>query len=203
MTSLGVAGCDSDHVSLSMGGVTGPATVTGSLVTVVPAAVRPEFLASPFCTPRPFQAQFGLLLRAHSDLVFSGFRFEFLDRFGGRSVPTSIATTSAGIGFIPSVPTSSPIPLPGTSPIPLPGTSPIPLPGTSPIPIPGTSPIPIPGITPFDGLLLSAGSSHTLPFVLQFGCGVSAPGTLFVNVHTLDWRGTADVTRVSIGVLGS
>ena len=187
LASLSVAGCDSDRGSLQLDGVTAPSIVTGSLVTVVPAAVRPEFLASPFCTPRPFQTQFGLLLRADRDLVFSGFGFEFLDRFGGRSLPTSISTTSAGFAFIPPA---------------LPVSSPVPLPGTSPIPIPGTSPIPIPGPSPFDGLRLSAGSSPTLPFVLQFGCGVSAPGTLFVSVHTTDGRGTIGVTRVSFGVTG-
>jgi hypothetical protein len=184
--TVAVAGCDNQRLSVSAGVLTGPA-IAGSQVTFVPSAIRPEFLSNPFCTSRPFQTQFGLVVQADRELFFNAFRFEFLDRFGGRSVPTSVATTAAGNPFIPS---------------PLPSSSPIPVPGTSPIPTPGTSPVSIPGTSPFDGLFLPVGSSRTLPFVVQFGCGISAPGTLFVDVHTADRWGAAAVTRVSVGVVG-
>ena len=171
LASLGLAGCDDNGGST--GHLTGPSTVTSARVTVEPAAVVPVFLASPFCfTAAPFQAGFTLVLRADEELTVDGFGFEFLDRFGGRSVPTSI-------------PTSSPIPTPGTSPI----------------TTPGTSPIPIPGISRFDGLRMSPGSSRMLPFLLQFDCGVPASGTLFVNVNTSS-RGTVGGTRLSVRIAG-
>jgi hypothetical protein len=163
LASLGVAGCDNDNGST--GHLTGPATVTSALVTVEPAAVLPVFVASPFCfTATPFLAGFTLLFRADQELIINGFDFEFLDRFGGRSVPTSIPTSS-------------------------------------PIPTPGTSPIPIPAISRFDGLRMSPGSSRALPFLLQFGCGVPASGTLFVNVNTTR-GGSVGVTRLSVRIVG-
>jgi len=67
-----------------------------------------------------------------------------------------------------------------------------------PVPVPSSSPIPIPGMSPF---AMSAGSSRALPFLLQFGCGVPASGTLFVSVNTAS-RGTPDVRRVSLRIVG-
>jgi hypothetical protein len=180
LAALGAAGCDDNGVSPSADDLTGPATLTSAIVTVEPAAVRAEFLSSPFChTASPFQTRFSIGVRAHQEMIVTGIRFEFLDRFGGRSVPTSI-------------PSSSPIPMPGTSPITTPGTSPI------PIPVPGTSPIP--GSGTFDGLLISPGRLLTLPFLLQFHCGVPAWGTLFGSVDMIDRRGTLSVSRVSVRI---
>lgn len=64
-----------------------------------------------------------------------------------------------------------------------------------PVPLPTSSPIPIPGVT------MSPGSSRTLPMLLQFGCGVTAPGTLVVGVITAS-GGRADVKRVSVRIVG-
>jgi hypothetical protein len=175
LASLAIAGCD-NGTSLSTDNLTAPgmATATGSLVTVEPAAVLPEFLSSPFCfAPSIFQARFSLIIRADREVIVSGFGFEFLDRFGVRSVPTSI-----------------PIPISSTG---------APL---IPLPLPSSSPIPIPGTSPFGGLLMSPGSSQTVPFLLQFGCGIPASGTLFVSVNTASRSGVADVKRVTVRIVG-
>jgi len=49
---------------------------------------------------------------------------------------------------------------------------------------------------------LSAGDSRTLPFLLEFGCGVPPVGTLVVSVDTVDGRGTVGTSRVSVNVGG-
>jgi hypothetical protein len=49
---------------------------------------------------------------------------------------------------------------------------------------------------------MSAGNARTFPFVLQFGCGVSASGTLFVTVNTTDRNGTANATRLGVAIVG-
>ena len=169
LASLGMAACDKD--AGSTGHLTGPGVVTSTLVTVEPAAVLPTFVASPFCfTATPFQAGFTLLLRADQEIIINGFDFEFLDRFGGRSVPTLISTSST---FAPLVP----------------------------VPLPSSSPVPIPGVSSFNGLIVSRGGSRTLPMLLQFGCGVAAPGTLVVGVITAV-GGRADVKQVSVRIGG-
>ena len=128
--------------------------------------------------PQPAHAQgqqrqrIALLLdvvRADQQLIINGFGFEFLDGFGVRSVPTLISTSST---FAPMVP--------------------VPLPTSSPIPIPGVS-------SSFNGLIMSGGSSRSLPMLLQFGCGVSAPGTLVVGVITAV-DGRADVKHVNVRI---
>jgi hypothetical protein len=180
--SLGIAGCSNDGVSLSTASLTGPAPATSGIVTVEPRTIRPDFLPRSFChTPPAFQTRFTLVVSAVDDLTVRGVSFEFLDRFGRRSFPTLI---------------------PSSSPIPIPGTSPIPTPGTSPIPTPGTSPITTPGFSPFDSVLVLPGTSHLFPFLLQFDCGIPAFGTLFVIVDTADRHGRSDVRRVNIDLVG-
>ena len=174
LASLGMAGCTDDGSSTDH--VTGPSTLTPALntpgvnvVTVEPAVIRPVFLSGPFCfTASPFQAGLTLLFRADGELIVSGIGFEFIDRFGHRSVPTLIPT--AGTASIP-------------------------------VPLPTSSPIPIPGTSSFNGLIMAPGSSSALPFLLQFGCGVPASGTLIVSVNTAS-RGTPDVTQVRVRIVG-
>jgi hypothetical protein len=174
LASLGVAGCSDDGVSLSTASLTGPAPATSGIVTVEPRTIRPEFLPRSFChTPPAFRTRFTLVVRAGDDLTVRGVSFEFLDRFGRRSFPTSI-----------------------------PSSSPIPIPGTSPIPIPGTSPITTPGFSRFDSVRVLPGTSHLFPFLLQFDCGIPAFGTLFVIVDTADRHGRSDVRRVNIDLVG-
>ena len=78
----------------------------------------------------------------------------------------------------------------------LPSSS-VPLSSSVPVPIPSSSPIPIPG-----SMSLSAGVSRTLPFFLKFGCGVTPVGTLVVSIDTVDGRGSAGTSRVSVNVGG-
>ena len=174
-TCFGLAACDNDNDVSSTSNLVAPSTVTSATVTVEPAAVPPVFLSSPLCfTTSVFQTSFSLVVRADRELLVNGFGFEFLDRFGTRSVPIPIPipTSTTGSNFVP-------------------------------VPLPSSSPIPIPGSSPFDGLRLTAGSSRTLPFLLQFGCGVPASGgTLFVSVNTASRSGAADVTRVSLRIVG-
>jgi len=172
LASLGLAGCVKDGVSTDH--ITGPSTLTPAhltVVTVEPAAVRPVFLRSASCfTASPFQAGFSLVFRAEQELLVSGFGFEFLDRSGRRSVPTRIPASNTGTSFVP-----------------------VPLPSSSPIPTPGPS-------SSFNGFVMTAGSSSTVPFLLQFDCGVAAPGTLIVSVNTAS-RGTPDVQQVSVRIV--
>jgi len=173
LAGLGLAGCVKDGVSTDH--VTGPSTLTPAsrtIVTVEPAAVRPVFLRSPSCfTASPFQAGFSLVFRADQELSVRGFEFEFLDRLGRRSVPTLIPTSSTGSSFVP-----------------------VTLPTSSPVPIPGPS-------SSFNGFVMTAGTSSTVPFLLQFGCGVAPSGTLVVSVNTAS-RGTPDVQQVSVRIVG-
>ena len=156
LASLGFAGCTEDGASTDH--VTGPSTLTPApltVVTVEPAAVPPVFLSNWSCfTASPFQVGFTLVFRADQELIVSGVGFEFLDRFGGRSVPVLIRTPGTGSSFVP-----------------------VPLPSSSPVPIPGPS-------SSFNGFVMTAGTSSAVPFELQFGCGVPASGTLIVSVNT-------------------
>src|SRR5947209_5767101 len=98
LASLGIAGCDRDvSPSTDTFTLTSPATMTGAALTVEPAAIVPEFLSSPFCrTPPPFRARFNVIVRPHRAVTVRGFGFEFLDRFGARTVPASIPTSTTG-----------------------------------------------------------------------------------------------------------
>lgn len=154
-------------------------------LTAEPAAIVPQFLSNPFCTTRPpFRAGLTLFLTGRSR-VLRAVVFEFSDRFGVRSVPTSIATASS---------------LPSTSPVQLPASVPIPLPASAPIPLPAGSPIPIPGTLPFNGFVLDA--PRNLPVLLEFACGVNAAGTLFVSVESTDDRGMTGVSKIGVRIGG-
>jgi hypothetical protein len=180
LASLAVAGCDNTTAYVSAGTLVGPSVVLPSVAVVEPAVVHPMFVSTPFClSATPFQAQFHVVFHAHRDLVVNRFQFEFLDRVGHRSVPVVIPSGSSASAFVP-----------------------VPLPASPPVSAPTSSPIPLPGTSPFDGLVVSSGSSPTLPFLLQFDCGVFAAGTLFLTVNATDRFGAADVTRVSVGVAG-
>ena len=154
-------------------------------LTAEPAAILPQFLSNPFCTTRPpFRAGLTLFLTGRGR-VLRAVLFEFSDRFGVRSVPTSIGTAGT---------------LPSTSAVQLPASVPIPLPASVPIPLPAGSPIPIPGTLPFNGFVLDA--PRNLPVLLEFDCGVSAAGTLFVTVESTDDRGMTDVSKTSVKIGG-
>ena len=51
-------------------------------------------------------------------------------------------------------------------------------------------------------VMVPAGGFFTAPFRLQFDCGVTARGTLFVSVEAADGDGTVEVSRVSVRIGG-
>jgi hypothetical protein len=170
--ALGMAGCVKDGVFTDH--VMTPSTLMPApvkVITVEPAAVVPVFLPTPFCGTLP-PFQTGFTL------VFRVDQELFVSGFGFEFLD------AFGVRSVPILISTS------TTSAPM-----------VPVPLPTSSPIPIPGVLPFSGLIMSPGSSHTLPMLLQFGCGVPASGTLVVSVNTAS-RGTADVTRVSVRIAG-
>jgi hypothetical protein len=57
--------------------------------------------------------------------------------------------------------------------------------------IPTSPAVPIPGTRPFQG---------TVGLVLNFGCGVPAEGTLFIDVETADHEGVVEVSHLRVRV---
>jgi hypothetical protein len=156
---------------------TGTAAQSAS-VTAEPAALTAEFLSSPRCPVLPaFGTHLRILLRSHRDLTVTNIRFDFSDRAGVRGTPTVIPTTSGSSSMLGS---SSPVAIPTFSSL------------------PGASPIPVPGFSPLRDIAIGAGASETLPFFLQFGCGLIADGTIFIGVDTVDKRGFVDTTRIDL-----
>ena len=146
---------------------------SASRVTAEPERITPEFLPGLSCPDgRPFQGQVNVLVQAADDMVIRGLGFEFLDRSGSRTTPTATPRSSTAA----SIPVSLPVPLPSASAV--------------PIPRPGQA-----------GLPLGGGDLVSLPFVVQFGCGVQSSGTLVIVVLTADSSGVENraEARVRIG----
>lgn len=59
----------------------------------------------------------------------------------------------------------------------------------TPVPIPSSLPIPIPGT-----------GSRSMPFSLQFGCGVTPAGTLLIGAETMDASGAVSASRLSVRI---
>jgi hypothetical protein len=179
VSALAVTACgQSDAVS-----PTAPAGVNKSVIAIEPATVAPEFFPTPLC-PRfsPFGARFTLVVRSGEDLVLRVVQFNFIDRFGGRTVPSVVPLDTAQAPA-PSTPGSSPIPFP----------TPSTLPSASPVPIPSGG---------FDPLLIPGGTSREVPFLLSFGCGVPSDGTVVITLEMFDRRGTAETSEVRVRVKG-
>ena len=162
---------------------TAPGPVDKAMITAEPATVSPEFLPTPFC-PRfsPFGARFALVVRPGQDLILRVVQFQFVDRFGGRTFPSVIPLDTTA--FPPSS-------LPGSPPIPTP----------TPSTLPSSGPVPIPS-SPFSPLLIPAGTFREFPFLLQFGCGVPAEGTVVVSLEFTDRRGTAESSELRVRIQG-
>jgi hypothetical protein len=97
----------------------GPAEGTGqqASITAEPRSARPDFLPTPTCPTRPaFGVRLSIIIRGSHGLTLRGFRFQFIDRLGGRTLPEviPIPTPSA----TSSLPSSSPIPIPGFAALP-------------------------------------------------------------------------------------
>ena len=183
VSALAVMACGQNDASSP----TAPTRTDKAVIAIEPATIAPEFFPTPTC-PRfsPFAARFTLVVRAGEELVLRVVQFEFVDRFGGRTAPTVIPQ-----GISSSTPTSSPMPLPGSAPIPFP--TPSTLPDSSAVPIPSSG---------FNPLLIPGGTSRDVPFLLSFGCGVPADGTVVITLEMLDRRGTPETTEVRVRVRG-
>lgn len=174
---------DRDHAN-----PTAPTVLTSASVTAEPSTAIPEVVPNRLCVGgSSFGVRILITIGAGSDITASRLRFEFTDRAGRRTVPLAIATATATSASA----SNSVLP-----PIPIPTQSSIPIPGSSPVTIPSSSPIPV------DGLQIPAGSRRTVPILLQFGCGVAAPGTLIVSVDMTDMRGTSFTPQVRVRVDG-
>ena len=160
------------------------AEVQTAAFTAEPDTLVPEFFPSPFCHPHsPFGVRFVVIIRPSDDVFLRGMRVHFLDGFGRKTFPHVV-------------------PFHGTSPaLPI-NAGPITIPTSPTIPTPVSSTIPIPGASGFDPLLIQRGASHRLPFFLQFGCGVPADGTVFVDFDLSDRRGRSSRSEVRVDIRG-
>jgi hypothetical protein len=148
--------------------------------TAEPDTVLPQFFLSPFCPQfNPFGVTFVVIVRPDDDVFLRGMRVNFLDRFGRNAIPHVV-------------------PFHGTSPaLPI-NAGPVTIPTSPTIPTPVSSTIPIPGASGFDPLLIQRGTSRTIPFFLQFACGVPADGTVFVDFDLTDRRGRSSTSQVRV-----
>ena len=182
VSALLVTGCSDDNGTSP----TAPSEVLlrGAAFTAEPDTILPQFFPSPFCHPHsPFGAQFVIIVQPGDDVFLHGMRVHFLDGFGRKAFP-------------------SVVPFHGTSPA-LPfNTGPITIPTSPTIPTPVATTIPIPGASGFDPLLIHRGRSHRLPFFLQFGCGIPADGTVFVDFDLSDRRGRSSRSEVRVRIRG-
>jgi hypothetical protein len=104
-----MAGCG--RLSASPTDPEAPTALQGS-ITAEPLKARPEFLHSPACLASPaFSFVLKINVGSGAGLTLHGFRFLFIDRLGGRTLPevTSIQIPSSGF----SMPSSSPVTVPG------------------------------------------------------------------------------------------
>ena len=142
-----------------------------ALLTAEPSSVLPEFSPTRACrVDRHFGLRFFVVVRPVSDLFLHGVRVVFVDRFGRRSFPF-VDTFDPSIFALPSNP------------------GPIPIPSSPSIPIPTMTGTAIPGALGFDPLLIHGGRSRSLPFFLDFGCGIPSIGTVVLNFETRDRNG--------------
>jgi hypothetical protein len=174
--SLMASGC-TDNEGTFQGSPVAPLSTDSIQVTAEPERIVPHLLSTRDCPAgRPaFRVGLNLIIIAEPRRSMRGIVFDFVDRFGSRAVPIFLPTPTDGFG-----------PAPGS------------LPSSVPIPIPSGTVLPIPGTFAFNGLVLNG--SRTLPFLLEFRCGVSPAGTLSIGVETTDTRGRVSTSRLSVGI---
>ena len=178
VSAVAVTGCGDDNSPSP----TSPSAFEAAMFTAEPAIIAPQFFHNPFCHQfRPFGARFTVVARPSHDVFVRMMRFHFVDRFGVRTVPT----------LLPVEMTPSAFPR---------NTGPVTIPTSNSVPFPGSTTIPIPGVSSFDPFLIPGGSFHTIPFFLQFGCGIPADGTVFVDFDLSDRRGRSSSTQVRVRV---
>jgi hypothetical protein len=173
-----VIGCEKSSRSVNVAGPTTFSTVSAqSAFTAQPTTLLPEFLPGFTCAgSRAFGTRIIIVVNDSSNLFLSGLNFRFRDRMG--------------ITALPQV-----IPIPGSSPLTMPIVS---IPTSSPIPPLGVAPLPTAAPIPF------AGNGNPIPsqfpFLLTFGCGLFAQGTLFVSVDAGDRSGRIQRTEFTVQV---
>jgi hypothetical protein len=181
VSALAVTACHADTVTSP----SDPAPVSQKVAfTAEPDTIVPEFVPTRSCSRfSPFDARFVIVVRSHDDVFLRGMRLRFLDRLGNQSFPQHV------------------VPFPGTSSTLQFNAGPITIPTSSAIPTPVNT-IPIPGASGLDPLLVEQGFSRTLPFVLRFGCGIRADGTVFVDFDLSDRRGRSGRSEVRVRLRG-
>ena len=174
--SLMASGC-TDREGTLPGSPVAPLSIDSIQVTAEPDPIIPRLLSTRDCpAARPaFRAGLNLIISAERRRSVRSIVFGFVDRFGSRAVPILLPAPTDGFG-----------PSPGS------------LPSSVPIPIPSGTVLPIPGTFAFNGVVLDG--SRTLPFLLEFRCGVSPAGTLSVGVETTDDRGTVNMSRLNVKI---
>jgi hypothetical protein len=180
-----VAGCDSQYyVAAGPSSLSSGFTAASTKFDFQPATLRPETIPGNSCMNDPaFATRIIVVIGPAGDVILSGLRFSFTDRFGRNALPR-----------VRPIPGSSPLSVPVSS---IPPFSPIPVPGVAPLP---PSPIPIPGSGGVNGFMVPAGGSRQLPFLLLFDCGVAPAGILFVMTDIADSNGRMHTSRFEVRV---
>jgi hypothetical protein len=173
MASCAASACDTDETTDA--NVTGPST-TGRFVasvTALPAVVAPVSRTSVNCkVDSSFDVRVNVNVRAAQEVFIRSFTFELVDPSNQRVLPIPFPVTTVVNSSVTSVS------------------------------VPTTHPVPFPGEASMSNVPVPAGGSFTAPFRLEFDCGVTARGTLFVGVQAADADGMVQVSRVSVRIGG-
>ena len=178
--------CDRINATVTAPGTTLELSAVQSSLGLEPRAVHPVFLPAGSCvgSRRPFSARVSFVFSGGHDLILRGLRFSFIDRFGVTSLPHVIPIPSQ-LAVQPqgsSIPTTSPVTLPGIAAL------------------PGVAPITMPDSSPVTGVFFAGGTSHVLPYIVQFGCGVFPEGFLIVIADAGDKSGRFSTTELRVRV---
>ena len=169
---------------------TAPSFGGAAALTAEPQSIVADLLPGAFCGgTQAFRISVALLFgSAAHDQFIRRVQFEFTDTGGRRTVATTLAAPQ------PPGPGAS---RPGPS-VTLTGPIPVTMPGATSVP--GVTQTQLPAASIVDSLVISAGVMRRLPFLLEFGCGATAAGTLVIVVDTSDDRGVSNMSRVSVQV---
>lgn len=158
-------------------GLTGPSGAAPASITAEPETLTPEVVEQRSCgQSEAFGLRVVLKVGSREDIVVQRLDFMLQDSFGRRTAPVAVLPV-------------------GTSPIPIAPPNTLP----SPSPIPGAMPVPLPG-APASGISIAPGTTQSFPFVVEFGCGVPAQGTLVVTVESAGRDGARRSTEVKLRV---
>jgi hypothetical protein len=176
LVSLVASGC-TDTEDTFPGSPVAPLSTSSIQITAEPDRIVPHVLSTRDCPAASpaFRAGLNLIIIGGGRRSLRDVSFGFVDRFGSRGVPIFLPTPTGAFG-----------PSPGS------------LPSSVPIPIPSGTVLPIPGTFAFNGVVLNG--SRTLPFLLEFRCGLFPAGTLSIGIQTTDDRGTVKTSRLNVKI---